>query len=82
MLGARSADETLDLTGVPCPLNSSRVIITLELMEPGEILDVVVDDGEAIENVPTTLAQEGHSVASRRKRGEGWLLRVIRGDDL
>ena len=75
-------DAILDLTGVRCPLNSSRAIMKLEWMEPGEVLEIVVDDGEAIDNVVITLAQEGHTVSSRRRHGEGWVLRVARGEDV
>lgn len=74
--------ETMDLTGVPCPINSSRVIIKMELMEPGEVLTVVIDDGEPIANVPVTLAQEGHEVVGCHGNGDQWTLTVVRGEDV
>ena len=55
-------DETLDLSGVPCPQNTARALLTLEWMDPGEILEVTVDDGEPKENVPPGLEAEGHTI--------------------
>lgn len=75
-------DERLDLSGIPCPHNSSKAIIEMELMDPGEVIEVIVDDGDPIENVPITMDQEGHEVLSKVRRGEQWVLLVRRGDDI
>ena len=72
----------LDLSGVPCPHNSSRAIVELEIMDEGEILEIIVDDGEPIENVPVTLEQEMHQLLDKRRHGDQWLLLVRRGPDL
>jgi TusA-related sulfurtransferase len=52
-------DEFLDLIGVPCPRNSGLAIVKLETMFSGEYLEVVVDDGEPIENVPPSIEEDG-----------------------
>lgn len=71
------ADETLDLTGVPCPRNSARALLRLEMMDAGQILRLTIDDGEPIDNVPASLETEGHTVAEREQRPDGrWLLSV------
>ena len=84
-LGAEREDPTpiqrLDLSGVPCPQNSSRALIELELMEPGEVLELIVDDGEPCERVPRTLEWEGHEVLFSIRSGGQWTIRVVRGDD-
>jgi len=70
-------DAVLDLTGVPCPTNSAKALIRLEMMDPGEVLEVTVDDGEPIANVPPSLEEEGHTVLHRHRLGDGrWVLRV------
>ncbi len=71
----------LDLSGLACPQNSSRALIELELMDPGEELVLTVDDGEPCEKVPVTLEWEGHEVLSQEKTGDQWTIRVVRGDD-
>jgi TusA-related sulfurtransferase len=70
-------DEILDLSGVPCPKNSARALLKLEIMSSGEILQVIVDDGEPIENVPSSLEVEGHTVEEREQRADTrWVLSV------
>jgi len=70
-------DETLDLTGVPCPRNSARALLRLEIMSSGEVLRVIIDDGEPIANVPASLEVEGHTVAEREQLPDTrWVLSV------
>jgi TusA-related sulfurtransferase len=52
----------LDLTGVPCPMNWVRTRLALEGMEPGERLEVRLDDGEPLESVPLSAREDGHEV--------------------
>jgi TusA-related sulfurtransferase len=82
MSDAPAPDGELDLRGTPCPHNSSAAIIELELMDEGELLRVLIDDGEPVANVPVTLVQEGHEVISQIREGKHWSLLVRRGDDL
>ncbi len=75
------ATRELDLSGLACPQNSSRALIELELMDPGEVLELTVDDGEPCEKVPVTLEWEGHEIVSVVKNGEQWTIVVARGAD-
>jgi tRNA 2-thiouridine synthesizing protein A len=52
----------LDLRGVPCPLNWVRARLTLEMMREGEALELLLDDGEPIQSVPRSAADDGHDV--------------------
>ncbi len=81
MTDSHVPDETLDLSGVPCPQNSARAILTLEWMEPGQVLHVIVDDGEPHENVPPSLREEGHAIIGEDRQGDSWILLVKRGDE-
>lgn len=53
---------SLDLRGVACPLNFVKTKIQLEKMDKGQILEVWLDPGEAIESVPPSVIEEGHKV--------------------
>ena len=64
---------TLDLTGVLCPLNWVKARLALERMAPGEALTVLLDPGEALENVPRSALEEGHEVAI-----EGTCVRIVK----
>lgn len=72
-----NANEILNLKGVPCPQNSARALLKLASMDVGEILEIIVDDGEPIENVPPSLEEDGHKIIKRRKTDDGlWHLLV------
>lgn len=56
--------KTLDLRGTPCPINFVRSKLQLEKMSSGELLEIWLDGGEPIEQVPNSLTLEGYQVGS------------------
>ncbi|BAZ29832.1 hypothetical protein NIES4074_22790 [Cylindrospermum sp. NIES-4074] len=52
----------LDLRGTPCPINFVRTKLHLEKMPPGGLLEVWLDAGEPIEQVPDSLIMAGYQV--------------------
>ncbi|MFL5893804.1 MAG: sulfurtransferase TusA family protein [Thermoleophilaceae bacterium] len=52
----------LDLRGVPCPLNWVRARLALERLHAGESLELRLDEGEPVESVPRSAAEDGHDV--------------------
>lgn len=57
-----NADAKLDLRGTPCPINFVRTKLRLEQMASGALLEVWLDPGEPIEQVPDSLAMEGYPI--------------------
>ena len=55
-------DGKLDLRGEICPYNFVKTKLKLEEMETGQILEVVIDNGEPMKNVPRSLKEEGHQI--------------------
>lgn len=55
-------DAHLDLRGTPCPINFVRTKLRLEQMAPGALLEVWLDPGEPIEQVPDSLTITGYKV--------------------
>ena len=51
-----------DLRGVTCPMNYVKTKLKLEMMDAGEKLEVWLDAGEPIKNVPMSLKNDGHKV--------------------
>jgi len=45
----------------------------------GDILELVIDDGEPVETVPGSLAQEGHEILAKQRDGAHWRLFVRTG---
>ena len=63
--------SVLDLRGVACPNNFVRAKLKLEEMRSGEILEIIIDDGEPIKNVPRSIKEEGHKVVKVDKLSDG-----------
>ena len=63
----RLSDSVLDLRGIACPLNFVKTKIQLDKMNSGEILEVLLDSGEAIESVPPSVIEEGHEVLEQKQ---------------
>lgn len=59
---ALKPDAHLDLRGTPCPLNFVRTKLRLEQMSPNSLLEVWLDPGEPIEQVPDSLVLSGYTV--------------------
>ncbi len=55
-------DRELDLKGEVCPYTFVWSKLTLEEMEAGQLLGIVVDHLPATTNVPRSLQAEGHRV--------------------
>ena len=56
--------EILDLRGVICPYNFVKTKLKLDAMASGEVLAVLLDDGDPVRNVPQSVANEGHTIVS------------------
>jgi sulfite reductase (ferredoxin) len=70
-------DETMDLRGVPCPVNAARAIMQLALMSEGEVLEILIDDGEPFENVPASVEAANYRILLQEKEPAGhWRMRI------
>jgi tRNA 2-thiouridine synthesizing protein A len=54
--------ETLDCSGLLCPLPVYKAGIVLDRLEKGEVLELVTTDPGALEDVPAMARQRGDSV--------------------
>lgn len=61
-----------DLRGVACPMNFVKTKTELARLQSKEILEIWLDDGEPIENVPGSLREEGHKIIEQKKTGDYW----------
>ena len=74
---AAQADGHLDLRGTPCPINFVRTKLRLEQMTPGSLLEVWLDAGEPIEQVPDSLTMEGYQLENIEER-QGFFSLLVR----
>ncbi len=63
--------QTIDLRGVSCPTNFVKAKLSLEDLEEGERVEILLDDGEPVKNVPRSLKAEGHRLLGLTRAGEG-----------
>jgi len=70
------ADARLDLRRTPCPINFVRSKLRLEHMEPNQLLEIWLDAGEPIEQVPDSLIMAGYGVEGVHNLGEFYALFV------
>ncbi len=73
-----TTDAQLDLRGTPCPINFVRTKLRLEKMSPGQLLEVWLDPGEPIEQVPDSLRMEGYGIEEIEERTDFFSLKVRR----
>ena len=65
-------DVKKDFRGVMCPMNFVKTKIALTPMQSGQILEILLDDGAPIENVPGSVKNEGHTILSTDKVENYW----------
>ncbi len=70
--GQPAPDVQKDFRGVMCPMNFVKTKIALTPMKSGQILEILLDDGAPIENVPGSVKGEGHTVLSTEKVENYW----------
>jgi TusA-related sulfurtransferase len=71
-----SPDVALDLRGTPCPINFVRTKLQLDRMAPEALLEVWLDAGEPVEQVPDSLKMEGYVIEQLADRGDFFALQV------
>ena len=76
------ADAELDLRGVICPYNFVKTKLKLETMAAGQILAVLLDEGDPIRNVPRSVSDDGHIVLSQEPLAQFYRVMIRkRADD-
>jgi len=73
-------DASIDLRGVMCPINFVKTKLKLETLDEGQVLEVILDSGEPIQNVPKSIKEEGHKILEVKKEDDGYFrLKVQKG---
>jgi len=75
------AQIELDLRGVICPYNFVKTKLKLDTMSAGEILAVILDDGDPIRNVPQSVENEGHTILTQDQLGSSHRVLIQKGED-
>lgn len=78
---ALASDAELDLRGVICPYNFVKTKLKLETMEEGQVLSVLLDEGDPIRNVPRSVENEGHTVLAQERLEQAYRVLIRREDN-
>jgi len=71
------ADAEKNCRGVGCPMNMVYAKVELAKLQRGQILELILDDGPPINNVPSSLTKEGHTIVEKKQLGDGaWRLLI------
>jgi TusA-related sulfurtransferase len=73
-----SSTHTLNLRGIPCPLNLVKAKLAIEKIEIGDILEIKLDDGEPIQNLPVSLSRQGQEILATTRRENHFCVQVRR----
>ncbi|MDX8380491.1 MAG: sulfurtransferase TusA family protein [Ghiorsea sp.] len=63
--------EFLDITRETCPMTFVKVKLQLAKMATGQELEVILNEGEPLNNVPASCEEQGYKVLSIEAVGEG-----------
>jgi len=69
-------DKVLDLRGTPCPINFVRTKLQLQQMPQNALLEVWIDAGEPVAQVPDSLKMEGYGIEQLTEEGSYYALQV------
>ena len=65
-----------DLTGTRCPMTFVHAKAALDAVESGQVVELVLLEGEQIQDVPKNLKEEGHRVIGVTHKGDRYHLFV------
>jgi TusA-related sulfurtransferase len=71
------AARTLDLRGVGCPLNYVKTRVALDAVGPGNCVELWLDHGEPVDNVPRSCEEDGFPVLVMEESAGGYVRVVI-----
>ena len=71
-----NAGAFADFRGVACPMNFVKTKMELSKLPSGALLEILLDDGAPIENVPASLKGEGHTILATTREGAHWRVRI------
>lgn len=74
--GAPAATVQKDFRGVACPMNFVKTKLALSPLSSGDILEILLDDGQPINNVPGSVRGEGHEVLATEKINDYWKVTI------
>jgi sulfite reductase (ferredoxin) len=71
VMAKTEADATKDCRGVGCPMNLVYAKVELAKLQSGQVLEIFLDDGAPVSNVPVAAEKEGHRIIEKELLPDG-----------
>ena len=71
--------ETLDTSGLLCPLPVFKAALALKPLEPGQVLQLTCTDPGSLEDIPAMARQRGDTLLKTEDRGETQVFWIEKG---
>ncbi|KJR43466.1 SirA family protein [Candidatus Magnetoovum chiemensis] len=70
-------DKKIDIRGLVCPYTFVRSKLTIEAMNLGQVLEILLDYPEATNSIPKSMEDHGHKVLRVEKVNEkDWVILI------
>ena len=75
-------DKQIDIKGLVCPYTFVKAKLAIEMMDVGEVLEILLDYEEASRSIPKSMQDHGHAVLKNEKVNEtDWVLQIRKEQD-
>lgn len=64
-------DCFIDITGDTCPMTFVKTKLQIEKMEVGQVIEILLNEGEPLKNVPLSAQELGHTILSIQRQATG-----------
>ncbi|HEB49224.1 MAG TPA: sulfurtransferase TusA family protein [Desulfobulbus sp.] len=82
MTAETTIDARKNCRGVGCPMNLVYAKVELAALTPGQVLEIILDDGPPVHNVPASAEKEGHTILGRRRLEDGaWSVLIRKSEN-
>lgn len=74
--------ETLDTSGLLCPLPVYKAALSLKQIEAGQVLELTCTDPGSLEDIPAMARQRGDTLLKAEDRGDTQVFWIEKGTNL
>ena len=74
-MSAENIAAFVDVTDVVCPITFVKVQVALAEIDDGQLLEIRMNGGDPLHNVPRSLKEEGHLVTAVHRNSDGTFTR-------
>lgn len=76
----RVIDAVKNCRRIGCPMNLVYAKVELAKLAPGQVLEIILDDGPPVNNVPASARKEGHTILEQTRLDDGaWSVLIKKG---